>query len=101
MQKIEEPNPGDPSAGLRVTSLISDKVSSGPSGAQAARTVRVRNGGGEFEVRSVDTAKSDNIHVISGANRASKTAVNYGLDSQARKGENLLNTLWEVPFGFP
>jgi len=64
MQKVEEPNPGDPSAGLRVTSLISDKVSSGPSGAQATRTVQVRNGGGEFEVMSVDTAKSDNIHAI-------------------------------------
>jgi hypothetical protein len=64
VQKVEEPNPGDPSAGLRVTALISDKVSSGPSGAQATRTVQVRNGGGEFEVRSVDTAKSDNIHAI-------------------------------------
>jgi hypothetical protein len=64
VQKVEEPNPGDLSAGLRVTSLISDKVSSGPSGAQATRTVQVRNGGGEFEVMSVDTAKSDNIHAI-------------------------------------
>jgi hypothetical protein len=64
VQKVEEPNPGDPSAGLRVTALISDKVSSGPSGAHATRTVRVRNGGGEFEVMSVDTAKSDNIHAI-------------------------------------
>jgi hypothetical protein len=64
VQKVEEPNPGDPSAGLRVTSLISDKVSSGPSGAQATRTVQVRNGGGEFEVMWVDTAKSDNIHAI-------------------------------------
>ncbi len=64
VQKVEEPNPGDPSAGLRVTALISDKVSSGPSGAQATRTIHVRNGGGEFEVRSVDTAKSDNIHVF-------------------------------------
>jgi hypothetical protein len=64
VQKVEEPNPGDPSAGLRVTSLIRDKVSSGPSGAQATRTVHVRNGGGEFEVRSVDTAQSDNIHAI-------------------------------------
>jgi hypothetical protein len=64
VQKVEEPNPGDPNAGLRVTSLISDKVSSGPSGPQATRTVRVRNGGGEFEVMSVDAAKSDNIHAI-------------------------------------
>lgn len=64
VQKVEEPNPGDPNAGLRVTALISDKVSSGPSGAQATRTVEVRNGGGEFEVMSVDTAKSDNIHAI-------------------------------------
>jgi len=64
VQKLEEPNPGDPAAGLRVTALISDKVSSGPSGAQATGTVRVRNGSGKFEVMSVDTAKSDNIHAI-------------------------------------
>jgi hypothetical protein len=64
VQQVGEPNPGDPSAGLRVTALISDQVSSAPSGAQATRTVRVRNGGGEFEVRSVDTANSDNIHAI-------------------------------------
>jgi hypothetical protein len=64
VQKLEEPNPGDPSAGLRVTALINDKVSSGPSGPQATRTVRVRNGGGEFEVKAVDATKSDNIHAI-------------------------------------
>ena len=64
VQKVEEPNPGDPSSGLRVTALINNKVSSGPSGPQATRTVRVRNGGGEFEVMSVDAAKSDNIHAI-------------------------------------
>jgi hypothetical protein len=63
-QKVEQPNAGEPSAGLRVTAVISDKMSSGPSGAQATRTVRVRNGGGEFEVMSVDTAKSDNVHAI-------------------------------------
>jgi hypothetical protein len=64
VQKVEEPNPGDPGAGLRVTAVINDKVSSGPSGPQATRTVRVRNGGGEFEVMSVDATKSDNIHAI-------------------------------------
>ena len=64
VQKVEEPNPGDPSSGLRVTALINNKVSSGPSGPQATRTVRVRNGGGEFEVMSVDGTKSDNIHAV-------------------------------------
>jgi hypothetical protein len=64
VQKVEQPNPGDPSAGLRVTAVIRGKVSSGPSGGQATRTVRVRNGGGEFEVMSVDTTKSDNVHAI-------------------------------------
>jgi hypothetical protein len=64
VRQVQEPNPGDPSAGLRVTALISDKVSSGPSAAQANRAVRVRNGGGEFEVFAVETTKSDNIHAI-------------------------------------
>ena len=64
LQTVEESIPGDPSAGLRVTSPISNQVRSGQSGVQAIRTVQVRNGGGEFEVKAVDTTKSDNIHAI-------------------------------------
>jgi hypothetical protein len=64
VRQVEEPNPGEPHNGLRVTSVSSVNVRSGPSGAQGSQVVRVRNGGGEFEVFAVDTTKSDEIHAI-------------------------------------
>jgi hypothetical protein len=63
-QHVEQLNPGDPGAGLRVTILGNDTVHPGPSGTQATRTIQVRDANGSFGVVSVDTTKSDNIHVI-------------------------------------
>jgi hypothetical protein len=63
-QQVEQPDPGDPGSGLRVTILTTDTVRPGPSGAQATRTVQVRDANGSFGVVSVDTTKSDNIHAI-------------------------------------
>jgi hypothetical protein len=64
VRNVQEPNPGDPDAGLHVTSFSTETVRSKPSGAEGTRTVKVRNGGGEFEVFAVDTTRSDNVHVI-------------------------------------
>jgi len=64
VRQEEEPNPGEPHDGLRMTSVSTVNVRSGPSGAQGSQIVRVRNGSGEFEVFAVDTTKSDNIHAI-------------------------------------
>lgn len=64
VRQVEEPNLGEPHDGLRVTSVSTENVRSGPSGAQGSQIVRVRNGSGEFEVYAVDTTKSDNIHAI-------------------------------------
>jgi hypothetical protein len=63
-QQVEQPNPGNPDSGLRVTTLTTDTVRPGPSGAQATRTVQVRDANGGFAVFSIDTTKSDNIHSI-------------------------------------
>ena len=63
-QQVEQADPGDPGSGLRVTILTTDTVRPGPSGAQAKRTVQVRDANGSFGVVSVDTTKSDNIHAI-------------------------------------
>jgi hypothetical protein len=63
-QQVEQINPGNPGAGLRVTTLTSDTVRPGPSGAQATRTVQARDANGSFGVVSVDTTKSDNIQAI-------------------------------------
>lgn len=64
VRQVEEPNPGELHDGLRVTSVSTANVRSGPSGVQGSQIVRVRNGSGEFEVCAVDTTKSDNIHAI-------------------------------------
>jgi hypothetical protein len=63
-QQVEQPNPGDPSSGVRVTMLSTDTAHLSPSGAQATRTIQVRDVNGSFGVVSVDTTKSDNLHVI-------------------------------------
>jgi hypothetical protein len=63
-QQVEQADPGDPGSGLRVTIVTTDTVRPGLSGAQATRTVQVRDANGSFEVVSVDTTKSDNIHAI-------------------------------------
>ena len=62
--KVEQADPGDPGAGLRVSVLTSDTVRTGLSGAQATRTVQVRDANGSFGVVSVDITKSDDIHAI-------------------------------------
>ena len=63
-QQVEQPNPGDPSDDLRITTLTTDTVRPGPSGAQATRTVQARDANGGFGVVSVDITKSDNVHAI-------------------------------------
>ncbi len=63
-QLVEKPKPGDPGAGLRVTTVTVDMVRPSGSGGQATRTVRARDLNGNLDVISFDTAKSDNIHAI-------------------------------------
>jgi len=63
-QQVEQSKPGDPSAGLRITTLTTDKVRPRDSGAQATRTVQVRDVNGSLGVVFVDTTKSDDVHAI-------------------------------------
>jgi hypothetical protein len=63
-QRMEKPNPGDPGAGLRVTTVTLDTVRPGASGAQATRTVQARDLNGNLGVISFDSAKSDNVHAV-------------------------------------
>jgi hypothetical protein len=61
---LEQLNPGDPSHGLRVTTMTSNVLRSGSSGAENTRTVEVRDINGNVNVISVDMTKSDNGHAI-------------------------------------
>lgn len=63
-KQVEKPNPGDPDSGLRLTTVINDIVQPGPSGSQATRTIRTRDGSGNFGVVSVETSKSDRVLTI-------------------------------------
>ncbi len=63
-EQVEQSNPGDPSAGLRVTVISTDTVRRGESGAQGTQTIQVRDANGNFGTVSVDISKSTNIHAI-------------------------------------
>ncbi len=63
-QQVEQSNPGDPSAGLRVTTLTTDTVRPGSSGAQATRSIQTRDVNGGFGVVFVDTTKSDKVDSV-------------------------------------
>jgi hypothetical protein len=63
-QQVEQSQPGDPSAGLRITTRTSDTVRPKDSGSQATRTVQVRDVNGSLGVVFVDTTKSDNVHTV-------------------------------------
>jgi hypothetical protein len=63
-QTVEQPNPGDPGAGLRVSVLVDGRMVPGPSGEQSTVTIRARDSNGSFGIVSVDTTKSDRIPTI-------------------------------------
>jgi hypothetical protein len=63
-RKVEQPDPGDPDGGLRVTTLTTDSVRAGASGAQATQTIQMRDANGRLDVVSVDTSKSDDVHAV-------------------------------------
>jgi len=59
VQQVQQPNPGNPSSGMRVTVQTTDTAT--PSGGitRDTRTVRSLDGGGDLSVVSVDMGKSD------------------------------------------
>ena len=60
----EQPNPGDPSAGLEVTRVTSKSVHLGPDGAQGTETIQLRDANGNLGVVSVDMTKADSVHAV-------------------------------------
>jgi len=63
-QKVEQTNPGDPGAGLRVSVLVDGRMVPGPSGEQSTVTIRMRDVNGSFAIVSVETMRSDKIPTI-------------------------------------
>ncbi len=61
--QVEQPDPGNPDSGLRVTVLTTDTLRPGSSGSRTTRTIEALDPNGNLAVVSVDTAKSDNTAV--------------------------------------
>ncbi len=62
--KIEQVNPGEPDAGLRVTVVTFDGVRTGLSGTRSTETIQQLDANGDMAVVSVDTTQSDSNHAI-------------------------------------
>ncbi len=60
-QQVEQPNSGDPNAGVQVSAKTKYIVKYGASGAQQTKTVQARDVNGTFNVVSVETRKSDQV----------------------------------------
>jgi len=63
-ETVEQTNPGDPGAGLRVSILVNGTSIPGPSGEQSTLTVRARDSNGNLGVVNVDTTESDEVVTI-------------------------------------
>ncbi|HWY21158.1 MAG TPA: hypothetical protein VNX26_08060 [Candidatus Acidoferrum sp.] len=61
--QVEQPDPGNPDSGLRVTVLTTDTLRPGSSGSRTTRTIQALDPNGSLTVVSVDTTKSDNTAV--------------------------------------
>jgi hypothetical protein len=58
-EQVKEPDPGNPSDGLRVTEKTTDVARSGPSGTQQTKIFQVRDINGTYNVIAVQTRKTD------------------------------------------
>jgi len=58
--QVEQPDPGNPDVGLRVTVRTTDTRRPGTSGSKSTQTIEALDPNGNLSVVSVDTTKSDN-----------------------------------------
>jgi hypothetical protein len=61
--RVEQPDPGDPNAGLRVTILTTDTARPSASGTRTTQTIQALDPNGDLSMVSVDTTKSDGTAV--------------------------------------
>jgi len=64
VQQVEQPNPGDPRAGLRVVVIGMENTRTVSSGTETTRNVQVRDANGNFDVVSVDISKSNQTDAV-------------------------------------
>lgn len=61
---LEQTNPGDPGAGLWVSTVNKEGERLGPAGVQGTETIQQRDANGNLNVVSVDTTKADSANAI-------------------------------------
>jgi hypothetical protein len=61
---LEQTNPGDPGAGLWVSTVTKEGERLGPAGVQGTETIQQRDADGNLNVVSVDTTKADSANAI-------------------------------------
>jgi hypothetical protein len=64
LHQVEQPDPGDPDVGLRVTMRTTDTVLPGSSGSRTSHTIEALDPNGSLATVSVDTTKSDNKGIV-------------------------------------
>ena len=62
--QVEQPDPGDPGAGLRVTIRTTDTLRPGSAGSRTTQTIEALDPNGSLATVSVDTTKSDNKGIV-------------------------------------
>lgn len=65
-QELEQLDPGDPNAGLKVTKKITEILVSGASGTEGTKTVQARNTSGGFTIVSVERRRSHQVTASEG-----------------------------------
>ena len=65
-EAVEQPDPGDPSAGLQVTRRTVEIESTDHSGTLQTRTIQVQDGAGNLKVVSAETRKSNQTNAVPG-----------------------------------
>lgn len=63
-QEVEKPDPGDPGAGLRVTTVTIETVSPSSSGSHAARSIEALDANHNLGIVSVDTAQTTKSQAV-------------------------------------
>jgi hypothetical protein len=61
---LEQTNPGDPGAGLWVSTVTKEEERLGPTGVQGTETIQQRDANGNLNVVSVDFTKADSANAI-------------------------------------
>lgn len=64
VQHVEQPNPGDPRAGLRVVVISTENTRTVSSDTETTGSVQVRDANGNLDVVSVDISKSNQTNAV-------------------------------------